>query len=116
MAGSVEQSGARDPNFDVERWNDQLAKDHDIDDYYGRSSPLIRFIEQRRLDIIRDLMSARPNERLLEVGCGGGHVLRLFPECDLTGVDVSGEMLAKAERNLRGYRVRLVKGELASAG
>jgi len=39
-------------------------------------------------------------------------VLRMFPHCDLTGVDVSGEMIAKARRNLDGYPLRLVQGEL----
>lgn len=97
---------------DVERWNDTFAREHDIDDYYERSGFLIRFVEARRLATIRRMVEARPTDRILEVGCGGGHVLRLFPECDLTGLDVSGAMLNKAERNLRGLRVRLVKGEL----
>ena len=97
---------------DVERWNDAFAREHDIDDYYDRSGFLIRAIERRRLGCIRDMVAATPSDRILEVGCGGGHVLRLFPECKLTGVDVSGEMLNKARRNLAGYRVRLLKGEL----
>lgn len=97
---------------DVERWNDVLARKYDIDDYYARSGFLIRWIERRRLRCIQDLIAATRNDRILEVGCGGGHVLRLFPGADLTGVDVSGEMLRKARRNLAGYRVRLLKGEL----
>jgi 2-polyprenyl-3-methyl-5-hydroxy-6-metoxy-1,4-benzoquinol methylase len=101
---------------DVEQWNDQLARENDIDDYYGRSGPIIRFIERRRLGIIRELVAPRAGERLLEVGCGGGYVLRLFPECELTGVDVSGHMLEKARRNLQGLRVVLHKGELGALG
>lgn len=103
-------------DFDVEGWNDQLAHDHDIDDYYERSSGLIRFIERRRLELIRKLLAPRPNERILEVGCGGGHVLRQFPECDLVGVDVSGKVLDKARANLAGYRVDLKKGLLGDVG
>ena len=97
---------------DVEAWNDAFARENDIDDYYAQSGGLIRFIENQRLSAIRSLLAPQPGDRVLEVGCGGGHVLRMFPECDLTGVDVSGEMLAKASVNLRGYRVRLLKGEL----
>jgi ubiquinone/menaquinone biosynthesis C-methylase UbiE len=100
------------PVEDVERWNDALARKYDIDDYYVRSGFLIRWIERRRLRCIQDLIAATRNDRILEVGCGGGHVLRLFPGADLTGVDVSGEMLRKARHNLAGYRVRLLKGEL----
>jgi ubiquinone/menaquinone biosynthesis C-methylase UbiE len=97
----------------VETWNDLFAREHDIDDYYAGSGFVIRWIEQRRLACIRRLAAAQPRQRLLEVGCGGGHALRLFPECELTGVDVSGHMLEKARRNLEGYRVRLLKGELS---
>jgi len=96
----------------VEHWNDQFAREHDIDDYYGRSGFLIRAIEQRRLACIRRMVAATSTDHILEVGCGGGHVLRLFPESELTGVDVSGEMLCKAKRNLEGYSARLLKGEL----
>ena len=97
---------------DVERWNDAFAREHDIDDYYNQSGFVIRFIERRRLATIRRMIAEAPNDTILEVGCGGGHVLRMFPSSDLTGVDVSGEMLAKARCNLQGYRVRLLKGEL----
>ena len=100
------------PVSDVERWNDTFAREHDIDDYYARSGRLIRWVEQRRLAAIAAMVSARPEDRILEVGCGGGHILQLFPDSQLTGVDVSGEMLHKARRNLDGYNVELLKGEL----
>ena len=96
----------------VEQWNDGFAAAHDIDDYYTRSGVLIRAIERTRLACIKRMVAAEPTDRILEVGCGGGHVLRLFPDSKLTGVDVSGSMLAKARRNLRGYDVSFHKGEL----
>lgn len=104
------------PIDDVEAFNDRLAQEHDIDDYYERSGLLIRLIEQRRLDHIARLVDPRPSDRILEVGCGGGHVLRQFRRAELTGVDVSGVMLDKARDNLRGYRVTLLKGELDEVG
>ena len=39
-------------------------------------------------------------------------MLRLFPEAELTGVDVSGEMLERAKANLNGIPVTLLKGQL----
>jgi len=98
---------------DVERMNDEFAREHDINAYYDESGFLIRTIEQRRLAIIEEMMAARHGDAILEVGCGGGHVLRRFRQAKLTGVDVSGEMLAKAEKNLAGYDVRFLKGDLA---
>jgi ubiquinone/menaquinone biosynthesis C-methylase UbiE len=47
-----------------------------------------------------------------EVGSGGGHVLRMFPRSRLTAIDVSSEYLAIAEKNLAGYDVSFVKGEV----
>jgi ubiquinone/menaquinone biosynthesis C-methylase UbiE len=107
------ESTSRD---DAEALNDRFAREHDIDDYYARSGLLIRAIEQKRLRIIERMMRARPGEAILEVGCGGGHVLSLFRAASLTGVDVSGEMLAKATKNLAGYDVRLLKGDLGELG
>jgi ubiquinone/menaquinone biosynthesis C-methylase UbiE len=97
---------------DVEAWNDAFAVTHDIDEYYARSGMMIRWVERRRLACIRQMLAVRPGDRILEVGCGGGHVLRMFPNNELVGVDVSGRMIAKARRNLRGYNVELLKGEL----
>ena len=97
---------------DVELWNDALAREHDIDDYYQRSSFAIRYVEGRRLAIIRRMIASDSDDTILEVGCGGGHVLRLFPEAALTGVDVSDVFLSKARKNLDGYRVTLLKGQL----
>jgi ubiquinone/menaquinone biosynthesis C-methylase UbiE len=100
--------------FDAEARNDEFAIEHDINEYYERSSIFIRYIEARRLRCIARMLRACATDRILEVGCGGGHILRLFPHSNLTGVDVSGRMLDKARENLRGYRVQLLKGDLST--
>lgn len=101
---------------EVESLNDAFARENDIDAYYRQSGFLIGFIEQRRLSIIKSLMNAKHGEKILEVGCGGGHVLSLFREAELTGVDVSGEMLEKAKRNLGGANFKLLKGDIGEVG
>ena len=100
---------------DVERLNDRLALEHPIDDYYERSPFPIRFVEGRRLAIIRSFMGEVGGLDVAEVGSGGGHVLRMFPEAHLTAIDVSDEYLSIARRNLAGYQVRFVKGEIDKA-
>lgn len=101
---------------EVEHFNDTFARDHDINAYYGESGLLIGFVEQRRLSIIKSMMNAKRGEKILEVGCGGGHVLSMFREATLTGVDVSGEMLEKAKKNLAGFDFDLRKGDIGEVG
>lgn len=98
--------------IDIEAQYDDFSRKHDIDDYYARSNVLIRFVEQARLKCIRRMIDAEPEDKILEVGCGGGHILKMFPDSLLTGLDVSGCMLEKARNNLAGYRVQLLKGEM----
>lgn len=93
------------------RVNDELAVEHPGDAYYRTAAWPIRLVERRRLAIIRQMVGGAAGLTILEVGCGSGHVLRLFPDARLTGVDVSAEALAAARRNLAGYQVRLVLGD-----
>jgi len=109
-------SASGSASFDAEARNDAFALEHDINEYYERSSIFIRYIEASRLRCIARMVRARATDRILEVGCGGGHILRLFPDANLTGVDVSGRMLDKARENLRGCRVQLLKGDVSSVG
>ena len=99
-------------DLDVEELNDQLARTHPIDDYYARSPLPIRWIERKRLGIIRAMLGASEGLDLLEVGSGGGHILRMFPSARLTAIDVSGVYLDVARENLAGYDVRFIKGEV----
>ena len=97
---------------DVEALNDRLAREHPSDDYYERSPWPIRFVERRRLAIIRAFVGNPRGLEIAEVGSGGGQVLRMFPIARLTAIDVSSVYLENARRNLAGYNVRFLKGEL----
>lgn len=65
--------------------------------------------------------AARQPTRILEAGCGTGknliHLCRLFPQAEVTGVDLSDTMLAVARRKVAplGPRVRLVHGAYGPA-
>lgn len=105
--------GAPPPReIDVEAVNDRLAREHPIDNYYARSPWPIRLVERRRLAIIRDFVGDEAGLEIAEVGSGGGHVLRLFPRAHLTAIDVSDVYLDIARKNLAGYDVRFLKGEV----
>jgi 2-polyprenyl-3-methyl-5-hydroxy-6-metoxy-1,4-benzoquinol methylase len=113
MAGEpLQPSGVRIPDLDVEAWNDRFAREHPIDDYYARAALPIRLIARSRLAIIRAMVGESDGLDLCEIGAGGGHVLRMFPRARLTAIDVSSVFLETARRNLAGYDVRFVKGEV----
>jgi 2-polyprenyl-3-methyl-5-hydroxy-6-metoxy-1,4-benzoquinol methylase len=99
-------------DIDVEAVNDRLALEHPIDDYYTTSPWPIRMIERRRLAIIRDFVGPHSNVEIAEIGSGGGHVLRMFSQARLTAIDVSSVYLDIARKNLKGYDVRFLKGEV----
>jgi len=102
-----------DPRADsAEAINDRLATEHPINDYYEKSIWPIRKIEEGRLRIIREMVGPVSGLSLLEVGSGGGHVLRMFRDAQLTAVDVSSKFLDTARQNLRGYDCRFIHGEI----
>lgn len=82
---------------------------YDIDKYYQESHSVVRWIERRRLELILIMASPVKGVRLLEVGCGAGHVLERFRELDRTGLDLSPTMLRRA-RSRVGFGVRLLRG------
>jgi 2-polyprenyl-3-methyl-5-hydroxy-6-metoxy-1,4-benzoquinol methylase len=96
--------------------NDRLAREHPIDDYYDKSPFFVRWIEQKRLSLIREMVAETPGLRVLEVGSGGGHVLRMFKRSKLTAVDVSGVFLDTARRNLQGLDATFIQGEIVKLG
>lgn len=67
-----------------------------------------------RDELLRRVQRMAEPARILEVGCGTGRNLErlacFFPHAELTGIDLSEQMLGKATRRLRGFsnRVRLV--------
>jgi len=101
---------------EVAALNDRLAREHPIDDYYAHSALPIRLVTRRRLGIIREFIGTSAGLELCEVGSGGGHVLALFPDARLTALDVSDVYLDVARKNLAGYDVHFVKGEVETLG
>jgi ubiquinone/menaquinone biosynthesis C-methylase UbiE len=90
-------------------WNESMVERYDIDRYYAESKGLVRWIEHRRLAALVRLAAVQPRDHLLEVGCGGGHVLQQFPQALRTGLDLSANMLRRARVRLNGS-AQLLRG------
>lgn len=96
--------------------NDRLATEYPIDDYYEHAPLPIRAIERKRLAVVRSFVGSAEGLDLLEIGSGGGHVLKMFPSARMTAVDVSDVFLDLARTNLEGFDVRFLKGEVGDVG
>lgn len=77
-----------------------MVERYDIEAYYRDAHPLVRWIESRRLAALHELAAVEHGERLLEVGCGAGHVLERFSRGRATGIDLSPAMLGRARDRL----------------
>jgi ubiquinone/menaquinone biosynthesis C-methylase UbiE len=105
-----EHKGAhREVDGDFVAWNETMAERYDIERYYERSHRVVRWLERQRLDTIVRMARPRPGDRVLEVGCGAGHVLERFAGSARTGIDLSAGMLARIRRRL-GRDVELTRG------
>ena len=69
-------------------------------------APALSRIYDQLLDRYLPAEGIKDGEKILDVGCGAGHVVALiarrFPRVELTGVDISEEMIARARDWSRG--------------
>ncbi|HEY6475719.1 MAG TPA: class I SAM-dependent methyltransferase, partial [Polyangia bacterium] len=83
-------------------------------DKYGSRNPVARRLMDGFLRAIRDLYDARPDETVVEIGCGEGELLARLgawrPARRLYGFDVSREILEQARRH-SGVTVALQSAE-----
>ena len=91
-------------------WNDAMVEKYDVEQFHSHPSPLVRYVEQKRVRRIFALLAAEPGDRVLEVGCGAGHLLAALPAGRGFGLDLAESLLAKAARRL-GRRDVLVQGD-----
>lgn len=91
-----------------EAWNEAMVSKYDNDLYHRNPSWLVRYVETRRVRQVLELLECRRADRVLEVGCGAGHLLAQVPSDQRTGVDLSAQLLAKARARC-GPGVRIEK-------
>lgn len=90
-------------------WNEMMSRKYDSEAFHLRSNFLIRWIEGRRVATILQLLEARVQDVVVEVGCGAGVVLEQIPAGRLVGMDLSGFILHKTKRRLAGKTADLLQ-------
>lgn len=91
-----------------EEWNEVHAIKHDLDKFYNHPNPIFRYIENKRIKKLIQLAEIKPSDKVLEVGCGAGHILERIPEGKLYGIDISEIQIKRAKERL-GDKVELKK-------
>jgi trans-aconitate methyltransferase len=69
------------------------------------------FVWKLGTDVV-ELLSPRPRERILDLGCGTGHLTRKIAEAgaEVVGIDNSVEMIEQARKNFPGMRFEIADG------
>lgn len=91
-------------------WNDAMAAKYDLERFHDHPSPLVRYVEGKRIRRIFALLAPAPRDRVLEVGCGAGHLLARLPAGRAIGLDLSQPLLEKSAHRLDGHAI-LVQGD-----
>jgi len=91
-----------------EKWNEELAAKHDLDKFYNHPNFAFRYIEQKRIDKLIEAAEIKSTDKILEVGCGAGHILEKIKAGSLYGIDISEIQIERTKKRL-GNKVELKK-------
>jgi ubiquinone/menaquinone biosynthesis C-methylase UbiE len=91
-----------------EQWNEELAEKHDLDKFYNHPNFAFRYIEQKRIRKLIDLAEIKDTDKVMEVGCGAGHILEQIKKGKLYGTDISDIQIKRSKERL-GDTVELKK-------
>jgi len=89
-----------------EDWNERMAEEWDFDAYYNTPNVIIRYLEQKRTFWILEFLRTKNNDKILEIGCGAGHIIEKLDGGILYGIDLSKRLLSIARDRL-GSRAEL---------
>lgn len=84
-------------------WNDAMVEKYDLEQFHDHPSPFVRYVEHKRIRRIFALLAPRANHRVLDIGCGAGHLLAQVASGRPFGMDLADTLLAKAARRLGGH-------------
>ncbi len=93
-----------------EKWNNDMVEKYNPNNYYTHTNPLIKYIENKRIHSIIKMLKPNNNDKIIEIGCGAGHILKRINKGKITGLDLSTYALKLARKRLSDKNVKLIKG------
>ncbi|MCG3205117.1 MAG: Ubiquinone biosynthesis O-methyltransferase [Elusimicrobia bacterium] len=98
---------------DHESWNEEMAKKYMPDLFISQSGLPIRWVENRRFVMIKNLCGSASGGKILDVGCGSGNLLEKLNGDRLVGIDLSDTLLNQARERLKDKpNCELIKADI----
>lgn len=91
-----------------EQWNEEHASKHNLDKFYNHPNFIFRYIENKRIKKLIETADLKDTDKVIEIGCGAGHILERIPKGKLFGIDISDIQIKRARKKL-GSRIELAK-------
>ncbi len=90
-------------NFNNRTWTniqEEIADDDIHSEMYCSSNPLIRWLFEKRLNIIYNIIKTKKHSKLLDMGCGDGFFLEKIKDLELKkyGIDISEKRIKRASK------------------
>ena len=92
---------------ELAEWNDEMVKRyHQEETPFKSKNPILRILEKMRLKKIIKLARINKNDKILDMGCGEGHLISLLPDkvFSIAGIDISQTALGQAEKLLKNRK------------
>ena len=91
-------------------WNEEMVARHDPEAFHQHTRGVVRFIEGVRVRQTLELLGVAAEHRVLDAGCGAGHMLEHLQARERHGLDLSRRMVKRARKRL-GAGVAVVHGD-----
>jgi SAM-dependent methyltransferase len=88
---------------DFADWNEQMVQRYDPELFHHHPRSAVRWVESRRQRAVTRGLNVRPDNVVLDVGCGAGNLLAGLTGRALYGVDISEAMVKRAAARLAGH-------------
>ena len=72
----------------------------------------ILYGDKGQRDYVEKYIRPRKGDRILDIGCGTGRILRYLPECDYLGADLSEQYIARAKKRKFDGRLRFISSDI----